>query len=170
MKPCTKCDSTERNEIGQCLPCKREANRKYRRLNSEKVRETNSGYYGRNRETVIESARKYRQMNSEKVRAAVRTSHQKYGARYVDSQRACCAKRRAVLKTARCTCCTDKQVADAYWLSSEFGEMDHKTPLALGGLHCRFNLQLLTVKQHKIKTAADMAAIAQARKSQRVLR
>lgn len=63
-----------------------------------------------------------------------------------------------------CTCCTKKDLLvfyDTRWLG-EF-EVDHRVPLALGGLHCVRNLQALTPEQHRIKTNLDVRIISQVR-------
>jgi 5-methylcytosine-specific restriction endonuclease McrA len=38
-------------------------------------------------------------------------------------------------------------------------EVDHRIPLALGGLHCCHNLQILTKAAHREKTKVDIAQI-----------
>jgi 5-methylcytosine-specific restriction endonuclease McrA len=46
-------------------------------------------------------------------------------------------------------------------------EVDHKTPLNLGGRHCAKNLQALTYEEHKEKTRRDQTLIADARRKRR---
>lgn len=59
-----------------------------------------------------------------------------------------------------CTCCSREKFQAIYDVAKMFGdEVDHIKPLALGGLHCRHNLQLLSPAQHRLKTVTDLAAV-----------
>jgi hypothetical protein len=64
------------------------------------------------------------------------------------------AKARAIRLGIICTCCTFKQIQAIYIRSARKGncEVDHIIPMIAGGKHCRKNLQILTVEQHKKKT------------------
>lgn len=159
--PCEKCGSVEKYADGRCAPCKREkANARYR-ANPEKY----VAWRAANPEKVIESCRKWRTANLETQRERERNRWRTPEGKV--ERRAAASKRRAVELAQRCACCTDEQLEMAYWLCGDGVEVDHKIALALGGLHCVHNLQVLTVEQHKIKTRADAAAIARARRSER---
>jgi 5-methylcytosine-specific restriction endonuclease McrA len=76
------------------------------------------------------------------------------------------AHRRAAEITQACTCCDRAAFRLIYELAVWMDcEVDHRTPLALGGAHCTHNLQLLTKKQHRVKTTADLQAIREARRA-----
>lgn len=76
------------------------------------------------------------------------------------------ARRRARRVSQVCTCCTPAQIADIYIFAQMFEqEVDHKTALALGGLHCANNLQVLSPAEHSEKTIADRQLIARARRA-----
>lgn len=77
--------------------------------------------------------------------------------------------RKARKRGQRCHCCSDAAIELVYEIAHALGaEVDHKTPLALGGAHCTLNFQVLTPEAHKIKTKADMALIAAARRARRL--
>jgi hypothetical protein len=66
------------------------------------------------------------------------------------------ARRRARDLGQLCTCCTNEQLHEPYFVAALVdGDVDHKTPLKEGGLHCRHNLQPMTKKEHREKTAAE---------------
>jgi len=44
-------------------------------------------------------------------------------------------------------------------------EVDHRTPLAMGGAHCLKNLQILSPAAHRAKTARDQHHIREWRKA-----
>jgi hypothetical protein len=58
-----------------------------------------------------------------------------------------------------CKCCTREQIESIYAACPPGSEVDHKRPIALGGLHCRHNLQILTEMAHRIKTTEDLRDI-----------
>lgn len=77
------------------------------------------------------------------------------------------AERRARKLSQACFCCTREQIAELYALATMLGdEVDHRVPLALGGLHCLSNLQVLTKAEHYLKTASDLAEIRRWRRLQ----
>jgi 5-methylcytosine-specific restriction endonuclease McrA len=78
-------------------------------------------------------------------------------------------KRRALLKKARCYCCTKTQFDAIYVLAKSMGnhEVDHVQPLALGGAHCLQNLQILTLEEHIKKTSTEIRLIIQAWRDRR---
>jgi 5-methylcytosine-specific restriction endonuclease McrA len=110
-----------------------------------------AAYYAANRTKLLAWGAAYRKANPGKTRAAK-------------------AKRRALEISRACSCCTTKQISDEFYsfVNHGFTEIDHITPLALGGLHCRKNLQLLTVLEHKAKTKLDRTRIAEFRRSNKI--
>jgi len=63
---------------------------------------------------------------------------------------------RARKRGQQCTCCTPDDFRAIYYAARlTRKEVDHRRALALGGLHCCKNLQLLTVAQHRRKTVSD---------------
>lgn len=74
------------------------------------------------------------------------------------------ARRRARKRNQVCTCCSREEIAELYRAAQlTGGEVDHRIPLALGGMHCSKNMQVLTEAAHKAKTAVDVLAIKQRR-------
>lgn len=54
------------------------------------------------------------------------------------------ARRRALRIGQNCKCCTDFEFREIYDFTRVVGmEVDHRIPLALGGLHCVSNLQVI---------------------------
>jgi 5-methylcytosine-specific restriction endonuclease McrA len=69
------------------------------------------------------------------------------------------------LRGRACECCFGIDFQEIYQRAEMQGaHVDHIVALALGGKHCAKNLQILSIEQHLIKTAADMRAIALARR------
>jgi 5-methylcytosine-specific restriction endonuclease McrA len=94
------------------------------------------------------------------TREANRVSCQKWLKANRGAANALWAKRKALKLVQTCTCCTKEKFRAIYDVARMFGdEVDHIKALALGGLHCRHNLQLLSPQQHRLKTLADRAAI-----------
>lgn len=64
--------------------------------------------------------------------------------------------RRAWQRGQRCTCCTYTTLQRIYVAARVLrAEVDHKKPLAMGGFHCRKNLQILSPAAHRVKTVRD---------------
>jgi 5-methylcytosine-specific restriction endonuclease McrA len=118
--------------------------------NRSRIKAYQADYRTRNKYLVLSYKALYRKENCIKIRA--------------DN-----AKRRALKASQVCTCRTREQIAAEFYSFVEHGitEIDHIVPLALGGLHCRKNLQLLTVLEHKAKTALDQARIAAFRRAKK---
>lgn len=96
---------------------------------------------------------------------AARAAHDKTPDRLADCA-AKEAKRRALKLAYACSCCTQEQFKELYRTAYFLGlQVDHRKPLVLGGPHCRSNLQLLTVAEHKIKTREDMRLVREWRRS-----
>lgn len=130
---------------------KREYTSRWRAANPDKKREYSSRWYAANRDKALAVGRLWDAAN-------------------LDKRRARGSKRRALKRSQICDCCTTKQIADEFYFFIEHGvtEVDHVLPLAMGGLHCRKNLQLLTVLEHKAKTKLDCIRIAEFRRSNKI--
>lgn len=116
--------------------------------NRDAKREQARRYYQQDREAQVERAKRWQQENP-------------------DKQRAIEQRRRARKLDALCACCAPEDFAELNAIARLAGmEIDHIEPLALGGAHCRSNLQLLTPEQHKLKTASDMRRIAEFKRQQ----
>lgn len=64
--------------------------------------------------------------------------------------------RRAWKRGQRCICCTYTTIQRIYIAARILrAEVDHKKPLAIGGFHCRKNLQILSPAAHRTKTVRD---------------
>jgi 5-methylcytosine-specific restriction endonuclease McrA len=79
-------------------------------------------------------------------------------AKYIENAR---KRQRRMRADQRCNCCDAESFAKIY-VAARFidAEVDHVKPLALGGLHCCKNLQVLTKVEHRKKTIDDNRAIA----------
>lgn len=166
VKPCRKCGARDRNKSSQCKPCRREINRKYRKIhrehraeynrnwrktNPEKLSDYNREYYETNRERVAENNRKWQKANPKKVSE----KNRKWKASNTDKVNVDGHNRRAkvrgnggklskdiverliIAQGGKCACCG----AD---LKQTGHHLDHIMPLALGGLNADENVQLLT--------------------------
>ena len=131
-----------------------------RLLDPERRRATGRRYYQRNSDRVKARAKLARDADPTQNRQAVRRWRQ----RNPDLVKAATAQRRGMKRSQSCTCCTLADVAAVYARARPFlDEVDHIVPLALGGAHCVKNLQILTIEDHRKKTAADNIAIRAAR-------
>jgi hypothetical protein len=73
-----------------------------------------------------------------------------------DKARANAARYRARKRAQLCACCKAADFHAVYRAATLLcKEVDHSVPLHLGGLHCCKNLQLLTVGEHRQKTARE---------------
>jgi len=132
---------------------KERSNRRYAEKREE-IRVTQNAYARSHRHEAQERQRTWREVHPEEYKEQARRGY------------ATSAKRRAQIKlhTARrravskCTCCTAEQFRAVYWAAELVGgEVDHVRALALGGIHCVKNLQILSVEAHKEKTKSDLA-------------
>lgn len=138
----------------------RAATASWQRANPEKVREKSARWYAANRERVLAKRTGWRAANPEKARAADAARRRAYP----EKINALNQRRRARKQNALCDCCTSADFQSVYDLARLAGfEVDHIEPLALGGKHCRRNLQLMTPEAHKAKTASDKRRIAEVR-------
>jgi hypothetical protein len=103
--------------------------------------------------------------NPEKYRLMALRRSTKYAKAHLEERAAIENRRRARKLSQTCTCCTNEQLLLAYKQAAEIGgHVDHIIPLALGGLHCLKNLQVLTKEQHKEKTKGDLSIIVKLQK------
>ena len=146
---------------GYVLQSSREYSRRYRTENRDKALESQRRHYYANHESALERRRRYTRENRDKVLDyASRYYKQNPGAVLANQ-----ARRRAFKKSQTCECCANDSFAAIYAQAREQGcEVDHIKPLALGGMHCVRNLQLLTPEDHKAKTRADLRRIADAKR------
>lgn len=75
--PCVKCGSTNRNKKGDCIPCHKEACRRYREANREKVKESWCQYYRNNSEKIKKSNLQWHHENRERQNENSRQWHRK---------------------------------------------------------------------------------------------
>jgi hypothetical protein len=177
-KPCKRAGhlSSRYTSNGHCVDCRQ----------TPKHREEAAAYRAENRDDLLAYKAKYDAEHREErvaYHARYRAEHSEekvvYNAEWVRKNRgkhnAKCAKRRAQEKSQRCaqTCCTDEQINAPWIFAASYLfrgkrlqlEVDHKTALNLGGLHCAKNLQLLSEVQHKAKNKSDMKLMAQIRRA-----
>lgn len=109
-----------------------------------------------NRERRAATDAKWRQENPGALRAAKQRWRKANRATLNELD----ARRKAVRVSQRCSCCSDEQLREIYEVAHfvEY-EVDHRVPLALGGPHCKHNLQILSPQAHRCKTTADRAVI-----------
>lgn len=75
-KPCTKCGSTERYASGQCKPCTRNSNKKWRANNPEKMASARANWKKENKEKLGQIKYDYR--HSEAGKESGRKSAKRY--------------------------------------------------------------------------------------------
>lgn len=144
-------------------------NKKHYYANLEKMRaknaargskyaDYNAAYRAANSEAHAEWCRRWRAENPDKVKA-------NNAKRHWVALREINHRRRARKKNQVCTCCTPEDILSKFRRMPSHYELDHIIPIAIGGLHCLKNLQALTPEAHKLKTKADMKAIAAHRRN-----
>jgi len=155
--------STRYRSTGHCVACRKQAS---------------ADWYATNREKAIAYSKARKSANPDARRGAHKEYYRKHAAEYKQravqwkkehpgAVRANKAARRARLLKQRCTCCTAAEIQSVYDAAALCGDganVDHITPLAVGGLHCVKNLQTLTVEDHKEKTRLDQTTIADHRR------
>ncbi len=119
--------------------------------NPEKVRARAAAWCAANPEKGRARVAAWRARNPEKARARVAA----WRAANPGKANAVGARRRARKLAQLCTCCTSAEVRAVYLACPHGHEVDHRTPLALGGLHCVQNLQILGKAEHVKKTARE---------------
>ncbi len=133
----------------------RERNAQWRIANYEKHLASNRA--SRRKHSIRKRQRdaEWRKANPEKER----TRYLTWVANNPNKARAKYARRRARRRNQLCKCCAAIDINSIYVRCPRDCEVDHRIPLALGGLHCASNLQILTKKQHAQKTAEDIRDI-----------
>jgi 5-methylcytosine-specific restriction endonuclease McrA len=134
---------------------RKERNARWRAANAAKHLASNRA--SRRKHIVRKRQRdtEWRKANPEKERARMLN----WVANNPAKARAKYARRRARRLNQICKCCTSLEISAVYIRCPKDHEVDHRIPLALGGLHCAANLQILTKKQHAKKTAEDIRDI-----------
>lgn len=132
----------------------------------EKLKAKARRYYLRNRERLLARSKAYqklidrpaqRKADPEKHRAADWIARQRDPGKAIADNARAKARARGLL----CTCCKPKDIVDLYRTAHEQGNhVDHIKARALGGLHCKTNLQILTPAEHAAKTTLDRKLIA----------
>ena len=148
----------------------REWQRAYYATHKEKKNEASKLWRRDHPERVRARKRNYRLTHLEDVRERDREWYRAWLIKNPGANRAKEARRRALLKQQRCKCCTDAEIQEIHNIAALCGrgaEVDHRTPLALGGLDCVHNLEALTYEEHKEKTRRDNGMIAAARRRSR---
>ena len=128
----------------------------YNAARQRKLRATDPAYRARVNRKNAARMRRERAANPSEFR--VRDAAWKRANR--DKVYAAVNARRAWKRGQRCACCTYTTIQRVYLAARVLrAEVDHKKPLAIGGLHCRKNLQILSPAAHRTKTAKDQKRI-----------
>lgn len=111
----------------------------------------------KNRESVNKKQRIWRALNKERMRTYAKDNRNRNRHKIYAGN----ARRRALKRGQLCACCTQSQIAHFYARAQKLGshQVDHKLPIALGGLHCLRNMQILSIEEHKAKTKIDWETI-----------
>jgi hypothetical protein len=121
----------------------------------KEIRTAQNEYGRKNRPLLTAQQQKWRDVNHEKYLEGVRRRY-KNNPNVRAQVKQHTARRRA--SELKCTCCTKGHFRTVYDAAELIGgEVDHILALALGGLHCTKNLQILSVGEHKEKTKLDLA-------------
>lgn len=118
------------------------------------IKERARRYYLAHREERLAYKRAYmKRMSLEQKRRYHRSEYHRNPEPYI---RRAQLREGKMKKDQRCKCCTNKQLAAVYRFAKMLGcEVDHRVPLAVGGMHCVENLQCLTEEEHAAKTEND---------------
>jgi hypothetical protein len=159
-KPCIHGHVAERYTSGRvCAECHKKVSIEYNARNSDKARANTDRWQKANPDrlrAVVE-----RHTKTQKRRDSWRNYQRRHPQKFSAKNRLRYARQ---LKQT-CQCCTPEQICAIYEKCSRGHEVDHRTPLALGGLHCVNNLQILSRAEHRAKTNRDLSLIWQARKA-----
>ena len=175
--PCRNGHFSERSTShGRCLECKRASSKSWTVKNNQRSREIKKKWRDEHPEQSRACSASYRERNLDRHKEVSRARYIANPQRVTDQLRAWRkanpgkTKAQKALRRARemeqtCACCT-KEDFDLVYALAESGvhQVDHIVPLALGGEHCTWNLQVLPIAKHREKTKKDVAAIAAARK------
>lgn len=139
-----------------------------RRANPEPYRAQSRKWSAENRAKRLEVQRTYNQKkywsDPESARAALRLRENTPAGRARGRRDE--ARRKARKLAQLCTCCAAHEFFAMYTQAQASGmEVDHRKALALGGLHCTKNLQLITPEDHLEKTRRDLSEIAGSRRA-----
>jgi 5-methylcytosine-specific restriction endonuclease McrA len=131
--------------------------------NHERKKAANAAWHAANSERKNAANAAWRIANPERAKAASAAWKAAHPSEYRAIRSSKKARRRARKLAQICRCCTTAQLLDVYRQAKGM-EVDHIVPLALGGLHCCSNLQILTPAEHQLKTSTDIRLIATARR------
>ncbi len=148
--------------------CAVEKARKRRADNPERVREIGRASQKKRRAADpakhVAEVRAWQVANPDKRRATM----SRWKKANPDKVRADRSARRGKVRGQMCGCCTAADFAIVYEAARLTGtEVDHAIPIALGGLHCTMNMQLLTPEAHLEKSRKDISVIATMRHAER---
>lgn len=157
MKICKKCGASDWRSSGDCRPCAKIRDKKYRLLNKDKIKSYDKKYsflnkekiklkklisrkehYLKNKEYVNIVNEAWRKNNIERVRSFKRINEQNRRARKRENGGVLSkglTERLFKLQRGKCACCK-QPLGDDYHL-------DHIMPIALGGVNEDWNMQLL---------------------------
>lgn len=167
--PCKNGHVAERQTSNRgCVVCLHERVRKNRVENPERVKEVANASQKKRRAADpakhIAEVRAWQIANPDKRRATMR----KWKSANPDKVRADRSARRGKVRGQMCGCCTAADFTIVYEAARLTGtEVDHVVPLALGGLHCTMNMQLLTPEAHLEKSRKDISAAQLLRHAER---
>lgn len=171
-KWCKKCQAeTERRPSGQCVICARAAVARYHAKNKERRNAENKEWRKKNAAKVsaqkkarydreINNARTnaYRRKNPEKVKAIQRAHYKRNPGLYISHA----LKREARMQQQHPSWADKEKIEAIYRQAAEFRdagidvEVDHFYPLkgrTVSGLHCEFNLRIITRRENRSKGA-----------------
>jgi hypothetical protein len=146
-----------------CIECARTAAAARRIADPERAKAAGAAWYAANRERALARRAAWKAANPESHKASSAAWAAANPVRRRVIARNASGRRRAAKRVQICLCCTTAQLLDVY-RRPRGTEVDHIVPLALGGLHCRQNLQILTKEEHKAKTRLDRIRIDDARR------
>lgn len=157
--PCKNGHVAERQTSNRgCVICLHDRVRTNRALNYDRVHalelESQRVRRASNPAKHIAEVRAWQIANPDK-RRATRTRWKKANPSKVASDS---SARRAKIRNQMCDCCTAADFAIVYQAARLIGaEVDHVVPIALGGLHCTMNLQILPPEAHRAKSRDDIS-------------
>ena len=139
-------------------PCKRGHSgiryvKSYHCVECDKLRTKNNQI---RKNKTLENLKKWNKENPDKVLERVK----KYQGLHPEIRAAVERRRRARKLNQLCNCCTNAEITAIYYEAAQTkSHVDHIIPLALGGLHCIHNLQILSKEMHMLKTRKDLSII-----------
>jgi hypothetical protein len=159
-KACIHGHLAERYTAGRvCTECHKRASIDYNARNADRARETTAAWQKANPDRL--RAANERHSKTQKRRDSLRNFQRRHPQRINAKNRLRYARKLSQI----CECCTPDTIRAVYERCPRGHEVDHRIPLAIGGLHCVKNLQILSRAEHRAKTNRDFLLIWQARKA-----